>query len=78
MYIGGGLDGLEAEIYGFDSFEMAASTSPGSGKRPVRCLENTNSPSHSMSKTPFEPWMSSGSQSNRFLMSAARPAALGL
>jgi hypothetical protein len=52
-------------------------TSPGSGKRPVSCLENTLVPSTTTSKIPPDPLTSLASTPNAFLSSAARPAALG-
>ncbi len=52
-------------------------TSPGSGKRPVSCFENTFRPSATTSKTPPEPLTNFTRAPNARSSSSARPAALG-
>lgn len=56
---------------------MGASTSSCSGNRPSSCFEKINFPSTFTSKIPPLPLVRVGSIPNSFLMSAARPAALG-
>ena len=51
--------------------------SPGSGKRPTRCLEKTKRPSTTTSKTPSLPLMSFESAPKLDFSSSARPAARG-
>ncbi len=60
------------------AFLIFSTISPSSGNRPASYFEKTVSPSTITSKMPFPPPTNSGWTPNCSLISAARPAALGL
>ena len=62
---------------GQEAAGICSNNSATSGQRPVCFFEKINRPSSTTSSTPPEPSMSVASMPRAFLISAARPEALG-